>query len=84
MLQSWHSTGWQINRRQKIQKQYPKAHVQSKHHVNSRVDQACAKVLYRLNFFNFFMQGTSFIFIDVTLKFRYKPIGSNDFIDKTT
>ena len=29
------------------------------------------------------MQGTSIIFINVTLKFCYKPIGSNNFIDET-
>ena len=60
MLQSWHSTVLHINLSLKTQKQYP--HAQSckgKQYVNSRVDQAHAKVLFRLNLSNFFVQGTS-------------------------
>ena len=52
--------------------------------MNSRVDQALAK-FFTVEFFGFFiMQIKVMIFIDVTLKFRYKPIISNDFINKTT
>ena len=55
--------------------------VQSKRHMNNRVDKGRAKVTYRLKFSNFIMQGTSMDILDVILKFRYKPTSNNDFID---
>ena len=58
MLQSLHSTVWNINRCQTTLKQYPNTHVESKHHVNSKVDKASATVTYRLNLANVFIQGT--------------------------
>ena len=49
--------------------------------MNNRVGQALAKVTYQLKLTNFLCKVQVFIFIDVRLKFRYKPTDSNDFID---
>ena len=52
--------------------------------MNSRVDQALAKFFTGKICPIFPCKVKVMIFIDVTLKFRYKPIISNDFIYKTT
>ena len=81
VLQSLHTTVWHINRCQKAQKQYSNTLYSQNTMWTVGLITRVQKLLTGWNCPTFSCKVQVWIFLDVILKFHYKPTSSNDFID---